>query len=147
MRTVTLRKSKYAKLYDWVLDDIKDRYAISVIHRKLRDGFGCYDVEKRVITVDSEIAGTVFGLFFLHHELCHFLDETNGRYTDFYQRILRGDTKGMNIEKIVWAAEWHCCSEAIKALKRLGVESNNQFCDKNWVQKYMLPIWVSYYTK
>lgn len=147
MRTVVLKKSKYSKLYEWVLDDIKDRYSISVIHRKLSDAFGCNDTDKRLITIDSEIAGTVFGLFTVYHELYHTLHQIDGKYSEFYERILYGDIEGLDVEKIVWKVEWECCFNSLKQLRRLGIEIHNQFCDKHYLKRVILPIWVSYYSK
>jgi hypothetical protein len=145
MRTMALRKSKYAKLYKWVIEDIRERYEIRVRHKKLETAFGHYDFEDKIITVDREIAGTVFGLWVIFHELIHYIDELKGRYPNFYKKILYGKTKGLDVEKIVWQVEWHCCAEAKKYLERLGIEIHNQFCDREYLKKYILPVWVSYY--
>jgi len=142
---VALRKSKYAKLYRWVVEDLKERYEIRVRHRKLETSFGYYDFETRIITIDKEIAGTIFGIWTIYHELIHYIDELKGRYPDFYQKILYGETQGLDVEKIVWQVEWHCCIEAKKYLERLGIEIHNQFCDQEYLKKVILPVWVSYY--
>jgi len=145
MKMVALRKSKYAKLYRWVIEDLKERYEIRVRHRKLETSFGHYDFENRIITIDREIAGTVFGIFSLLHECQHLIDYSKGLYPEFYEKVLHGETEGINLGKVVWEAEWHCCIMALKHLRRLGVEINNQFCDREYLKKYILPIWVSYY--
>jgi hypothetical protein len=146
MKMVALRKSKYAKLYRWVIEDVKDRYEIKVRHRKLATSFGQYDFKNRTVIIDKEIAGTVFGIFSLLHECQHVIDCAKGLYPDFYEKVLYGETDGIDLEKVVWEAEWNCCIKALQHLRRLGIDSYNQFCDKKWVKSYILPVWISYYT-
>lgn len=147
MKPLSSRNMKHAKLYRWIIEDIKDRYGIKIIHRKLKDSFGTYDTDKKIIVVDSEIRDTVFGMWVMFHECQHVIDYREGLYTDFYNRVLYGEIEGLNVKKIVWEAEWHCCSVAIRNLKKLGIDNHNQFCNKNWVKKVVLPIWVSYYSE
>jgi|GEM_PF-3742994 len=106
-------------LYNELLAICKEA-GVSVRHQK-KDDDGCYLPDERKIYIDSDLRGTMEGLYILVHEIGHAIDHARGDHVQFF--LFAGK---LHFDRANWLmvrrAEISASRQGIKLLKRLGIK-------------------------
>lgn len=126
---MSLRKTNK---YNFVLDYIRAK-GISVRHARLsKKVAGQYDFEKKNITIDNSIKGTVFGCATLFHEYRHWYQDKHNLFPQF----MRGyDTYKPKYMQEIVCAEQDAAKFAERMVRGLGLSFSAQELDKDVLEE------------
>jgi hypothetical protein len=137
---MSLRRTKK---YDVIVDYLRAR-GMKVRHRPMVLTDGLYDPETEIITVASQLKGTILGCYVAYHEYGHHLQKKQKIFGKFMRGYGRYNKKDMD-EVIL--AERHASTFSKRMLRGMGIKFNPpDLDDKNlpeflefWKKHYFLP--------
>lgn len=125
--------------YNAILCHIKSK-GIKVYHREIKFGAdGLFDYSKTIITINKELKHTYEGCAVLCHELSHFYDYRDGKFSKFFEKPLKKEDLDLIIE-----AEMSAIKNSVKLLKMWGIPYSPTELTKEGFNE-SLKFWKEYY--